>query len=125
MTSDGANANASIAGSSFTSLISAGGSQRLAGSIVNSVLTTPPPADAVDYFAAGNAQLVSGHPANAIADYSKAIELNPNYAEAYLNRGMAQYTSGNTIAARQDFSIATALDPSLGNRLPENGRQPR
>ena len=106
-------------GSSFTSLISSGGSGTVvvAGSVANSAITTPQPTTAVDYFAAGNAQLTSGNSATAITAFSKAIELNPNYAEAYLNRGMAELSDTNKTAAKQDITKAIELDPALKSRL--------
>ena len=89
----------------------------VAGSVANSAITTPQPTTAVDYFAAGNAQLTSGNSATAITAFSKAIELNPNYAEAYLNRGMAELSDTNKTAAKQDITKAIELDPALKSRL--------
>jgi tetratricopeptide (TPR) repeat protein len=40
----------------------------------------------------------------AIADFSKAIELDPNYAEAYFNRAYAYHRKGGEVAkARSDL----------------------
>ena len=54
----------------------------------------------------------------AIADYSKAIELNPRYAEAHLNRGKARRAKGNLDGAIEDYERAIELDPqiALNNR---------
>jgi tetratricopeptide (TPR) repeat protein len=41
-------------------------------------------------YAKGNLEDYSG----AIADYSKAIELDPDYAATYNNRGVAKYSAG-------------------------------
>ena len=45
----------------------------------------------------------------AIADYTKAIELNPYLAEAYNNRGFAKLKLGQKDSACLDFSKAGEL----------------
>ncbi|MCY2972389.1 MAG: tetratricopeptide repeat protein [Planctomycetota bacterium] len=47
---------------------------------------------------------------DAIADYTKAIELNPMYAKAYDNRGNAYKALGKTKEAEEDFAKAKALE---------------
>ncbi len=45
----------------------------------------------------------------AIEDYTKAIELNPNYAEAYANRGCAKEELGDKEGALADWQKAADL----------------
>jgi Flp pilus assembly protein TadD len=45
----------------------------------------------------------------AVRDYSRAIELNPNDAEAYCGRGLAYDTLGNSRQALEDLKIAAGL----------------
>ena len=45
----------------------------------------------------------------ALADYNKAIELDPNYASAYLNRGNAKLLLNQKDSACLDFSKAGEL----------------
>ena len=45
----------------------------------------------------------------AIADYDKAIQLKPNFAEAYAARGAAKYSLGRTGEAKQDLQTALKL----------------
>ena len=45
----------------------------------------------------------------AIEDYTKAIELNPNYAEAYANRGCAKEELGDKEGALADWKKAADL----------------
>ena len=40
----------------------------------------------------------------AIADYTKAIKLNPNYADAYYNRGVAKSNLQDYDGAIADFN---------------------
>lgn len=51
----------------------------------------------------------------AILDYTRAIELKADYAEAYSNRGLAQAKSGRYDAAIEDFTRSLALEP--GNAM--------
>ena len=44
--------------------------------------------------------------------YTKAIELNPAYAEAYVNRGSAKNSLGQHQAAIADYTRAIALNPT-------------
>ena len=47
----------------------------------------------------------------AIADYSSAIRLKPDYAEAYNDRGFAYYLKGDAERAIADYTRAIALRP--------------
>jgi len=49
----------------------------------------------------------------AIADYTEAIRLNPNYVNAYHNRGVAYHVKGDGDLAIADFSEAIRLNPSF------------
>ncbi len=59
----------------------------------------------------GRACLDKGKYDDAIADYDKAIALNPNDATAYTNRGVAYGSKGAFDWAIADHSRAIALDP--------------
>lgn len=49
----------------------------------------------------------------AIAEFDKAIELNPNFAEAYKNRGISFYHMEENKCAISDFSKAKELNPKI------------
>jgi tetratricopeptide (TPR) repeat protein len=55
----------------------------------------------------------------AIQSYTRAIELSPNYAEAYVGRGMARRAKGDLAAAIEDYEKAGAIQPKSieGNRF--------
>jgi tetratricopeptide (TPR) repeat protein len=57
----------------------------------------------------------------AIEDYTKAIDLDPNYARAYSSRGDAYHCKENYNKAIEDYTKAIALDPNLANAYFERG----
>ena len=48
---------------------------------------------------------------SAISDYDKAIQINPDFAAAYVNCGYAYYTKGEFDRAISDFDQAIQLIP--------------
>ena len=58
-------------------------------------------------------QFDKGMLAEAIADFSKAIELKPDYAEAWFNRGVARRKAGDEAGGNADKAHAAELDHSF------------
>jgi tetratricopeptide (TPR) repeat protein len=50
----------------------------------------------------------------AVADYTQAIELDPDFALAHLNRGIARERRGDARAAAEDYRKVLAINPILG-----------
>lgn len=50
-----------------------------------------------------------------IADYTQAIQINPQDALAYYNRGITYYKLGNLSQTRQDWEQAAALYKQQNN----------
>ncbi len=65
----------------------------------------------LDYYITGNENLQNGDYLIAIANYSKVIEIDPNYSDAYNKRGMAQGILGKHNNAIEDFDQAIKLNP--------------
>jgi len=65
-----------------------------------------------DPYSRGNDYLRKGEYDRAIANYTKAIALDPNDAYAYNNRGLAYRKKGEHGRAIADHSKAIALDPN-------------
>jgi Flp pilus assembly protein TadD len=51
-----------------------------------------------------------GQLAEAITDYTKAIELKADYAEAYANRGVLRERKGDAAGAKADYSKSIELE---------------
>ena len=51
----------------------------------------------------------------AIADFNKAISINPNISEVYNNRGNARNDKGDLDGAIADFNTAISIDPTLAS----------
>ena len=63
-------------------------------------------------FQQGNVLMMLGQMDKAIEVYSRAIKLNPNYADAYNNRGVTYVEKGNLDHAIEDFNTAIDLKPN-------------
>ena len=77
--------------------------------IYNDLIRTK--SDAYAYYNRGVAKSALGNKQGAIADYDRAIAINPQYANAYLNRGNAKSALGNKQGAIGDFDQVIAINP--------------
>jgi tetratricopeptide (TPR) repeat protein len=71
-------------------------------------------AQAATYYNNGNNKQDKGDWAGAIADYNKAIEINPNFAKAYSNRGNAKRATRDLDGALADYNKAIEIKPDYG-----------
>jgi tetratricopeptide (TPR) repeat protein len=81
-----------------------------------------------DYVHSGIAKAQKGDLDGAVADFSKAIQLTPDYAEAYYSRGVAKREKGDYNGAIADWDKAIQLKPDYayaynnrGNAKSEKG----
>lgn len=61
--------------------------------------------------ARGTSEMSRNRVGAAIESYSKAIELSPGYAEAYVKRGMARRAQGDLEGSISDYEKAGSIDP--------------
>ena len=66
---------------------------------------------AEEWYETGNEYLYAGDYKKAIEHYTKAIEIDPDFALAYNNRGVAYYNMGRYNEAIADYTKAIELDP--------------
>jgi len=63
-----------------------------------------------------------GDRGRAIEDYSGAIEINPRYANAYLNRGVTYLELGDHLRAVKDFDRVLELNPAHAGAYYQRGK---
>jgi tetratricopeptide (TPR) repeat protein len=68
--------------------------------------------DASDYLNRGDSKYLLDDYSGAIADYTKAIEIDPNYALAYFNRGCSKHLLEDYSGAIADYTKAIEIDPN-------------
>jgi len=76
---------------------------------------------AADYNNRGLAKVRDWDLDGAIADYSRALELDPNFAAAYRRRGIAKQAKSDFDGAIADFDRALELDPKLAMAYGDRG----
>ena len=69
---------------------------------------------AIAYSNRGAARSAQGDNEGAIADYTRAIEINPQLANAYANRGVVRNALGDKAGAIVDFQRAAELYQQQG-----------
>ena len=84
--------------------------------------TAPVATDAPTALAQGEEAVRERHIPEAVADFSEAIKLRPDWEEAYMRRAAAKERQNNIYGAMQDFSHAVALNPQDASAYERRGR---
>nr|WP_277882679.1 tetratricopeptide repeat protein [Oscillatoria sp. FACHB-1406] len=87
---------------------------------------TPEPRDsapnAYDFYVRGAKKILEKNYRGAIAQYDRAIRLNPNFVEAYLKRAEVRHKLGDDRGALEDCRLALAIDPNYSDAYYYQGR---
>lgn len=76
-----------------------------------------------EFLILGNESITQARNAHAaIANYSKALDLNPNFLEAWVRRGVTYMDSGDSHNAIHDLNQAVRLSPSSFKAVYNRGR---
>src|SRR5436190_2007237 len=92
----------------------------VAGLLLSALVARAEPT-ATEFNTLGARDRRAGHFDAAIADYTKAIELNPQYAVAYQNRAGARLFVDDYAGALADASKAIALQPDFASAYNTRG----
>ncbi len=85
--------------------------------VFSSLITACTSGDSAEnHFNQGVTNYEAGNLEQAIADYTKALELDPGFVPAYYNRGLALANSGELEQAIRDFGRYLDLVPNASNR---------
>jgi tetratricopeptide (TPR) repeat protein len=69
----------------------------------------------VEHYKKGAAYVKQGEGDLAIDEYTQAIEIDPQLAEAYVKRGLAYYFRGDIDLAIADYDRAIEIDPQYAD----------
>ena len=78
-------------------------------------IPSQPKMTAHDLCERGTAYSNKGQTDSALADYTEAIRLDPDFAQAYYERGIVHFERGNTDEALADYTEAIRLNPGFAN----------
>jgi len=62
--------------------------------------------NALDFINSGMEKANKGDFSGAIANFTEAVRINPNYSDAYYNRGLARAANQDLQGAIEDYTLA-------------------
>ena len=70
-----------------------------------------------DYYKRATARFKQGDADGALADFAKAVEVDPQYTEAYASRGLILLARHQDADAQKDFDKYLQLNPAAKDNL--------
>jgi tetratricopeptide (TPR) repeat protein len=77
--------------------------------------------DAVAYYNRGRVYYIQGYYDKAFSEYTKAIEIRPDYANAYNDRGLVYCYKGQYDKAISEYTLAIEIKPDYANAYNNRG----
>lgn len=74
-----------------------------------------------EYLELGSESIVAGDYNQALINFNKAIEIDPESVEAYINRGLVLGIMGDYSSALQDFNKSIDIDPDNAEAYKSRG----
>jgi tetratricopeptide (TPR) repeat protein len=84
---------------------------------VQKARTSNPEGSYKSYYETGYEKHNSGDFQGAINDFSKSIEMNPQYSDSYTFRGMSRYKSGDKSGACADWEKAASMGDASAQEM--------
>ncbi|OGS39426.1 MAG: hypothetical protein A2551_00675 [Elusimicrobia bacterium RIFOXYD2_FULL_34_30] len=89
--------------------------------LMSDVIKKYPDTVTVSYNNRGNSYRDNKEYTQAIEDYTRAVKINPMYAEAFNNRGIAYFNMGDYDNAINDYTKSIELDPNYAKPYSNRG----
>ena len=93
----------------------------VAVTLTSSIVSASAVDDAKNFFTSAEVKFSNNDYKGAITDYTKAIELNPKFAEAYNSRAAAKFSAGEKQGSLDDYTKSIGINPKSAETYSNRG----